>query len=64
MAVASNAVATHADDAVPVHAVEVSESIEDLDADSAVESSDNVSGSDTEKSPEVTYPSVRLRPYT
>lgn len=59
MAVASNAVATHADDAVPVHAVEVSESIEDLDADSAVESSDNVSGSDTEKSPEVTYPSVR-----
>lgn len=59
MAVASNAVATQVDDAVPVHAVEASGSIEDLDADSSVESSDNVSGSNTEKSPEVTYPSVR-----
>lgn len=59
MAVASDAVTTHADEAVPVHAVEASGSIEDLDADSAVESSDNVSGANTEKSPEVTYPSVR-----
>lgn len=59
MAVASDAVVTHADEAVPVHAVEASVTIEDLDADSAVESPDNVSGANTEKSPEVTYPSVR-----